>query len=160
MSSILDDSGGFAWRKDSDGRYLFANRMMQENIFAPLTSSDLPGRTDADILSQCSIQHELNGFVESSSIADDLTMACRQKTKLMELWPVQGIDTWVHTVRTPIVKDGSFDGIVGSPHPAWLRAIRSAAWRQVCRSRRALLPPPELTCTRFFGILFQEDGIV
>ncbi|KJS32324.1 MAG: hypothetical protein VR64_07335 [Desulfatitalea sp. BRH_c12] len=66
-------------------------------------ANDVTGKTDADILSKSAFHCEFSRFAEYSSIADHHTMACREQSVFLELWAIQGKDTCVHTVRSPII---------------------------------------------------------
>jgi PAS domain-containing protein len=123
-TAMLDSSGGFVWRKDTEGRYLFANRSMRNGLLVPCMHAIDPAgdlsdqvleKTDAEILSGSPLSDsERSTFLKTNVIADQYTLQCRQRSEFLELGTVMGRPMMIHTIRTPLFDDaGQLEGIIG-----------------------------------------------
>ncbi|WP_354683881.1 PAS domain-containing protein [Cupriavidus necator] len=93
MAAILDNIPDFAWVKDTEGRFVAANRALAESLGLK-HPSELIGKTDFDVLPR---EQAL------ACLADDArTMASGERQRFEEPYShAAGPATWIETIKTP-----------------------------------------------------------
>jgi hypothetical protein len=124
LSATIHESGGFIWYKDTEGRSLFANRMMCENILMPRTkplestpdcADEVFGMTDDQIISKYAFNDKgCSTFLKSMPIADHYAIESCQRSEFYEKGQSQGRPMMIHSIRTPVFSpNGQLEGLVG-----------------------------------------------
>ena len=124
MADSVHGTDGFIWRKDKEGRYLFANRAFCNKLLVPdrqeiATTSDctsqIVGFTDDDIMGQYTMRTgDINSFWKTFRIASSYVMSTKLRTKMIEFGEIKNTPVAIESIRTPIfTKDGEIDGILG-----------------------------------------------
>ncbi len=124
ITSTAHAAGGFIWRKNVEGRYLFANRTMCNHLLIPHMkdikttrecTKEILNKTDDEILSEYAYNNPYySTFAEALVIADKHTMCSGERSEFLELGRIQGNPMLVQSVRTPVFsKDGALEGTIG-----------------------------------------------
>lgn len=124
MADSVHGTDGFIWRKDRDGRYLFANRAFCNTLLVPDRqeisttgdcTSQIVGYTDDDIMGQYAMRTgDINSYWTTFCIASKYVMKTKARTKMIEFGEIKNNPVAIESIRTPIfTKNGEVDGILG-----------------------------------------------
>lgn len=124
LSKTVHAIDGFIWRKDIEGKYVFANRAFCNRLLVPdraeikttvECTEQILGHTDEDIMSQYIMRTgDYNTFWNTIPIADQYVYDNRIRTEMIEFGKINNQPIAIRTIRTPLfIKDGQFSGIIG-----------------------------------------------
>jgi PAS domain S-box-containing protein len=119
LRTLIDTLPLRIWLKDTESRYLAANRAEAEASGRPVT--EIVGRSDGDLWPA--------DVAEGHRTGDREVMASRRRSKLEEALPGRdGAAQWVETYRAPVLdEDGTLLGTVGASYDISERKAAEAA---------------------------------
>ena len=119
LRTLIDTLPLRIWLKDTENRYLAANRAEAEASGRPV--AEIVGRSDADLWPA--------EVAEGHRAGDRAVMASRRRSKLEEALPGRdGAGQWVETYRAPVLdEDGTLLGTVGASYDISERKAAEAA---------------------------------
>jgi diguanylate cyclase (GGDEF)-like protein/PAS domain S-box-containing protein len=96
LRAMYDNLPFLAWMKDTQGRYIQANKVFIKNTGLTCLE-DLNGKTDFDFWPQ--------ELAEHYRAVDDEVIRTRQRKKLAEKILTDGHEHWVETFKSPVIDD-------------------------------------------------------
>ena len=131
LRTLIDTLPLGIWLKDTDSRYLAANRAAAEASGHPVDR--MVGRSDVDLWPPA--------IAETHRAGDREVMASRRRTKLEEALPGRdGHAQWVETYRAPVLDDdGTLLGTVGASYDISERKAAEAARETALAEARRLV---------------------
>ena len=119
LRTLIDTLPLRIWLKDTDSRYLAANRAEAQASGRPV--EQIVGRSDGDLWPPA--------VAEAHRTGDRKVMATRERSKLEEALPgTDGAAQWVETYRAPVLdEDGTLLGTVGASYDISERKAAEAA---------------------------------
>ena len=131
LRTLIDTLPLRIWLKDTDSRYLAANRAQAEAGGRPV--DQMVGRSDGDFWPPA--------IAEAHRAGDREVMASRRRSKLEEALPDKdGIASWVETYRAPVLdEDGTLLGTVGASYDISERKAAEAARETALAEARRLV---------------------
>ena len=131
LRTLIDTLPLRIWMKDTESRYLAANRAEAEASGRPV--GEMVGRSDGDLWPQ--------PVAEEHRAGDREVMATRQRSKHEESLPGRdGNPLWVETYRAPVLdEDGTLLGTVGASYDIGERKAAEAARETALTEARRLV---------------------
>lgn len=132
LRTLIDTLPLRIWLKDTDSRYLAANRAEAEASGRPV--GHIVGRSDGDLWPPA--------VAEAHRAGDREVMASRQLSKIEEALPGKdgGAAQWVETYRAPVLdEDGTLLGTVGASYDISERKAAEAARETALAEARRLV---------------------
>jgi len=105
LQQIADTAPVAIWAKDSDNRFVYANKTCCETILR-CSKADVLEATDTDF--------EDNALAEVCNQSADVTKARRKTCRFIEHGMYSGGELWIDVVKSPWFKDGEVVGTVGA----------------------------------------------
>ena len=131
LRTLIDTLPLRIWLKDTDSRYLAANRAEAEASGRPV--GHIVGRSDGDLWPPA--------VAEAHRAGDREVMASRQRSKIEEALPGKdGAVQWAETYRAPVLdEDGTLLGTVGASYDISERKAAEAARETALAEARRLV---------------------
>lgn len=136
MSDTLID---MQWAKDTQGRYLFANRATCETLFR-MPPHSVIGKTDRELCPEDATQPQLHTFCNTCTASDVDVLHSRKSGRFLETGTINGQYTVFEVLKSPLYdRNGALIGTVGTGRDITRRqAQQDALHRSEQRLKRTL----------------------
>jgi len=135
VEAMADNMGDMLWAKDPQGRFIFANRAIRENLLCS-DDEEVLGRTDLHFAARNRALGRGHTFGECCVDSDQIVLASRAPGRFVEDGLVRGAYLCLEVLKSPLFDDrGELLGTVGSGRDITAQRLAD----QALRHSRALL---------------------
>ena len=116
LEDMTNASDVLMWRKDEDGRYIYANKRMCTSFLglSPDCTYDVEGMTDEDLLDIFQLRTgKTHTFKDTCSLTDYVVREQKAHCRFLEFGSIGDVPILLYVNKTPIYENGEFLGTVG-----------------------------------------------
>ncbi|WP_051445397.1 PAS domain S-box protein [Desulfocurvus vexinensis] len=129
VEAMADNMGDMLWAKDPQGRYIFANRAIRENLLCS-DGEEVLGRTDLHFAARNRALGRGHTFGECCVDSDQVVLASRAPGRFVEDGLVRGAYLCLEVLKSPLFDDrGELIGTVGSGRDITAQRLADEALR-------------------------------